>query len=234
MKHFALALFLLLFVFLFSCRNNEKDFTKFAMLDLSQQDLRKIVEPEPPSIDTKVANKIKPVINKWLKYYNLDIYTFRGVLVDVSSYPPVEPDTASIHYRGYDETIDNVYNPILYDYSPNKQKYLNIRETSGVYRNKEDGKYYYEGGDDCQEIYLTDRKNKTDDMVLWMGSSEFAEAVFWLDNDTYIITGYNMQEYFIRVCNSKYSGYYTCHMNKRFDITYFYYDVKQRGIITTD
>ncbi|WP_163273052.1 hypothetical protein [Dysgonomonas sp. 511] len=237
---------IILFVFLsflissLSCSNANKDFVKLEVPGLLQENelslKEKEVDPDPelPLIDKKNADKIKSAISKWLKYYKLDIYAFRGVLVDVSSYPSVEPDTASIHYRGYDEAIDNVYNPILYDYSPNRQKYLNIRETSGVFRNKEDGKYYYEGGDDCQEIYLTDRKDKTDNMVLWMGASEFAEAAFWLDNDTYIITGYNMQEYFIRVCNSKYNGYYTYYLDNRPDITYFDYDIKQRGIITTD
>jgi hypothetical protein len=191
-------------------------------------------DPEKPLIDRTFAGKIKPTINKWLRFYNLDIYNFRGepIVQDAVPDPMYERDTASIYYREYSHE-HNVYNPMLYDYSPNKQKYLNVRETSYVYKD-DDGKYYYYGGDDCQEIYLTDRRNKTKDLVLWLGSWSFAEAAFWLDNNTYIIVGrnhYNDFSLFIHI-RGKYLRDYEYKLEQEPDEYYFRYDLKQRGVIT--
>jgi hypothetical protein len=89
------------------------------------------------------------------------------------------------------------------------------------------------GGDDCMEIYLTDRKKGNKALVLWLGSSTFAEAVFWLDNESYIIAGYEYYGkpyYFIKV-NGFCKREYHLPADKLSEKTYFRYSLDIRGVI---
>lgn len=186
-------------------------------------------------IDKKLADKIKPAIRKWLNFYNLDIYKFRKTNYDKETSPEklaIEEDTTSMYYKPFHKKSDDIYLPVLYDYSPNKRFYLNVLETAGVFKD-EDGKWYYMGGDDCMEVYLTDRKKGNKALILWLGSSAFAEATFWLDNDTFIIVGYDSYDiprHFLSLRGKINQSFY---INKTpNDSSYFRYDLRSRGIIT--
>jgi len=192
-------------------------------------------------IEPKLAAKIKPVLSDWLKFYDLDItqfYKTKSYSSDRRSVPvrdwKYEPDSASIHLREYDKKYHDVYNPILYDYSPNKKYYLNLLETSGVYQS-EDGTWSYEGGDDCQEIYLTNRQDKWTNLHLWLGASSFAEGVFWIDNDSFIIVYWNYSDdSFVIDIYGKLSGVYSCKVKESPKESYFGYNLKKRGIKAYD
>ncbi|NDV94189.1 hypothetical protein D0T84_04555 [Dysgonomonas sp. 521] len=188
-------------------------------------------------IDKKLANKLKPVLKSWLDFYNLDIHKFRlgqqgetsSTLEDLA----ISVDTASIYHRPFNKESDDIYEPVLYDYSPNKRFYLNVRETALVYRD-EDNKWRYEGGDDCMEVYLTDRKKENSAIILWLGSSAFAEAAFWLNNDTFIIVGYTDYEEakrFLYLRGKINANYYTDMNEIPPGSEYFIHDLKSRGVI---
>jgi len=197
---------------------------------------KQIVLPKDNHIDKILADKMKPKIKKWLDFYNLDIYKFwgkqkeGGILADLA----INEDTASIHRKEFSKELDDIYQPVLYDYSPNKRFYLNVRETACVYKDDDDGKWHYEGGDDCMEIYLTDRKNMKKALVLWLGSTAYAEAAFWLDNDTFIITGYTYYDIplrYIYLRGKINADYYIDMDNIPPGSDYFIHDIKSRGVI---
>jgi len=183
-----------------------------------------------------LAKNLKPALNKWMKYYNADISDFytdgTSDEIDIELYnKPFEEDTLSIYYRKYIKNEDDVYTPMLYDYSPNKKYYLTVRETSGVYRD-EDGKWYYQGGDDCQEVYLVNRGSRKKVMIMWLGTSAFAEAAFWADNKTYVIVGRDYSSLTRRLFISIGGVWYYSDRADFQDESYFEYDLKQRGVIT--
>ncbi|MDU1889254.1 MAG: hypothetical protein E6767_01070 [Dysgonomonas sp.] len=187
------------------------------------------------AIPKPLVKKLKPVLNQWLNYYKADISDFyqrspySEVRIELYD-KPFEEDTLSLHYKKYDKVYDGIYVPMLYDYSPNKKYYLNVRETSYVY--EEGGKWYCDGGDDCQEIYLTNRKSQKKVMVLWLGSSEFAEAAIWADNKTYAIVGRisygEKPSLFIWIGGV----FYYSEKAAIGDKSYFRYDLERRGVIT--
>lgn len=136
---------------------------------------------------------IKPAIDKWLKYYQIDIKDFVFDKERKLNLLQLRTDTAYPYYGKFEER-DDIYNPVLYDYSPDKTKYVDLLTTTGVDID-EDGKYYFRGSDDCQQLGLYDRKEKTYVMFSFRGIHEFANAVFWIDNNTFILTGYCTIEY---------------------------------------
>ena len=88
------------------------------------------------------------------------------------------------------------------DYSPNKRFYVDL----GIWWEQDDDGKYYTAWDDCQEIYFTDRKLKQNNLLLWFGVSMFSEAVFWKDNNTFMVVGYSsvfFKTLFIYVYNIK-------------------------------
>lgn len=186
-------------------------------------------------IDKKLANKLKPVLKKWLDFYSLDINKFRLEQQNESSSledMAISKDTASIYHIQFDKKSDDIYLPILYDYSPNKRFYLNVRETAFVYKG-DDNKWRYDGGDDCMEIYLTDRTKGNKNLVLWLGSSAFAEAAFWLDNDTFIITGYMSYDSpcrYIYLRGKINANYYISMDEVPPGSDYFVHDLRARGV----
>ncbi|MDU1889253.1 MAG: hypothetical protein E6767_01065 [Dysgonomonas sp.] len=140
-------------------------------------------------IDEVYANEIKPHIDKWLKYYDLDINDFRHYTRRTLHIEAMKTDTTYPYYGTF-QPEDDVYNPILFDYSPDKSKYVN--HFASLYVGlEEDGKYYFRGSDDSQQLYLFDRKGKSKVMISFRGISQFADAIFWVDNDTFALVGYD-------------------------------------------
>jgi hypothetical protein len=75
------------------------------------------------------ADLLKPVLKSWLDFYNIDIYEFRKVTEEEGcslESLAISEDTASIYYRKFDRERDDVYLPVIYDYSPDKRFYLNL------------------------------------------------------------------------------------------------------------
>lgn len=189
--------------------------------------------------DKKLANQLKPVLKKWLDFYNLDINKFRLEQQGEASSPEelaISVDTTSIYHKPFDKESDDIYEPVLYDYSPNKRFYLNVRETALVYRD-ENNIWRYDGGDDCLEVYLTDRTKGNKALVLWLGSSAFAESAFWLDDDTFIIVGYEYYDdpkRFIFLRGKINKNFYTDMDEIPPGSDYFVHDLKSRGVIIGD
>ena len=142
-----------------------------------------------PPVSPEVVAAIAPVIKKWTKFYNIDFSQAR--LVDSSENVCFlcPPDTTSLYYLEFLKKHDTEKRMDV-DYSPDKQRYVDLGISVGIHYDEDDKKYYFIGWDDCQAIYLTDRKQKQHDMILWFGTSTFAEAVFWKSNDVFMVTGY--------------------------------------------
>ncbi|MDR2948564.1 MAG: hypothetical protein LBV71_05095 [Prevotella sp.] len=141
-------------------------------------------------IDADLAVKIKPAIEGWLKFYNLDISDFQKGVKSTMDVDKLKKDTTYAYYNYIEYTKDrDVYTPQFYDYSPDKSMYLNIMEATFVYL-AEDGKYHYAGSDDSQGITLFNRKDKSAVLITYRGYSDSADAVFWVDNQMFIIAGY--------------------------------------------
>ena len=137
-----------------------------------------------PSVSAEEIAMIAPVIKKWTDFYNIDFAQAR-LTSDVRSFdcPP--------YCREFTPKCDTDKR-IDVDYSPDKQRYVDLGISDGTYYNEEDKKYYFTGWDDCQEIYLTDRKQKHQNMIIWLGVSSLAEAVFWKSNDIFMVVGYDL------------------------------------------
>jgi hypothetical protein len=141
-------------------------------------------------IDADLALKIKPAIEGWLKFYNLNISDFQKSVESTMDVDKLKKDTTYAYYNYIEYTKDrDVYTPQFYDYSPDKSMYLNIMEATFVYL-AEDGEYHYAGSDDSQGITLFNRKDKSAVLVTYRGYSDSADAVFWVDNQMFIIAGY--------------------------------------------
>lgn len=208
--------------------------TLLSSLDANSENRNKI-ESMPPSVKN-IDGKIQIKLSKWLKYYDINLSQFILTSSKKIDFRSLESDTSSLYYREFN-TEDDIYSPLLHDYSPNKKFYVNLLQASGVY--KEDGKYYYYGGDDCQEIYLVNRKNKTCSLILWLGSLQFCEAAFWYDNNTIILAGrnnYDDNQYFLYIFDLKksVSFYYTLEAQLKNKRNNYFEDInlKTRGILT--
>lgn len=173
-------------------------------------------------------NQIKPIIKNWLDYYQLDISNF--YTGKVGSWP-FDENYHGIYTREFDPITDDVYIPEQYDYSPSKQKYLDYLPIF-----KEKDKYVFVGNQDCQEVYLVDREKQTTTIVLWLGSKQFLEAVFWKDENNFIAVGFlsdNPTGYFIYTYgpNNKYIEYYYEVKPENFKVGYFNENLKTRGVV---
>jgi len=143
-----------------------------------------------PSVSAEEIAMIAPVIKKWTDFYDIDFAQARLVNRNENICFNCPPDTSNLYYREFTKKHDTSKR-IDVDYSPDKQRYVDLGISGGTYYNEDDKKYYFIGWDDCQEIYLVDRKQKFQDMILWFGSAYLAEAVFWKSNDTFMVVGYN-------------------------------------------
>lgn len=140
-----------------------------------------------PLISEESLRELALKIQKWSDYYQLDLSRMRMVNQDTFRLES-EIDTTSLYFREFTVKDDSPSLKTM-DYSPNKQRYVSLGLNYVLW--EKDGKLYYNGWDDCQEIYLIDRKFKRWDMILWFGASTFGEAVFWINNDTFVIVGHN-------------------------------------------
>lgn len=59
---------------------------------------------------------------------------------------------------------------------------------------EDDGRYHFRGGDDSQHIILFDRNGKKAITISYRGLSNFLDAVFWVDNNTFVLAGYRSIE----------------------------------------
>ena len=208
--------------------NQQKDSTT------NQLVLDTLTHPEI-SIDKELANKIRPFIYKWLKYYDLDILDFRFQNNVPLHIEEMKNDPTCPYYRTVDKT-DDVYIPILHDYSPDKSKYVDLLAATCVGL-EDDGKYHFGGSDDCQHLSLFNRKDKSVVMFSIRGLHEFGDAVFWIDNNTFVIVSSDLNEkdgiYMLEIYNlkkdicDKYMLEGKCDKQE----LYYMFDMKARGII---
>ncbi|MDR3266378.1 MAG: DUF4123 domain-containing protein [Tannerella sp.] len=142
---------------------------------------------------------IKPVIRKWLKYRKLDLSQSYLRLQDTSCFN-CRPDTGNIYFREFSSehiTGSEGLFPAL-EYSPNKRRCIDI----GIRYVIRNGKKYECHGcyDDSQEIFLIDLDLKYVNLIAKMGISQRAEAVFWKNNDLFIVVGLNTEFKWYFVC----------------------------------
>ena len=190
------AVILILFVVITSGCKCNKSTAQSDSLNIEQElileqidDLSELLDKYYPLISSKDAEIIAPAIKKWTDFYSIDFLQARLVRKDSICFN-CSPDTTSMYYREFTHK-HNSDKRIDADYSPDKQLYIDLGIGGGTYYNEEDKKYYFIGWDDCQEIYLIDRKQKHLNMIIWLGAASLAEAVFWKSNDLFIIAGYD-------------------------------------------
>ena len=147
-----------------------------------------------PFVDSICVDNANNKMDSWLKYYEIDINEF--LLVKTVEYSFIE-DPTSAYCREYNAD-DDIYQPNYHDYSPDKKRYVNLMETVLV-NLEDDGRLTYMGSDDCQQIYLVDREKKEKVMISFRGISSIAEAVFWLDDDVFVLADYNDEKFSIQV-----------------------------------
>lgn len=187
-----------------------------------------------PPVSPKELARIAPIIKKWTDFYELDFTKARLISRNDSACIkcPSSSETDGVNYREFEKELDTDKR-IDVDYSPHKQWYVDL----GIMYDEMDGKKYFIGWDDCQSVYLVDRKRKHQNMILWMGSGGLAEGVFWKSNDLFVVVGYDHNCRFIQVfdiANETISHYQLIfkednsggYMNKVY--------LKEKGIITED
>lgn len=136
-----------------------------------------------PFISSEDVAILKPLLSKWLGYYEIDISQVRFVKENVGCFSCV-PDTTDFYYREYTAEHDSP-SRIEMDYSPSKQLYVD----HGFRCKFIDGEYHedVDAYDDCQEVYLVDRTQKYLNHIIWYGASASTQAAFWIDNNTFVI-----------------------------------------------
>jgi hypothetical protein len=213
-----------------SCRSDSKS-TTGVRGQVTEQYAGSVFDTLPKITQREIID-IKPVIRKWLDFYKIDLSEMR--LTDETRFcPDCAPDTQSIHYREFLPRYD-ADTLIAADYSPDKQRYVDL----GIPFWHDNGKYYNDGWDDSQEIYLIDRKLKHANMILWFGSSQFADAVFWKNNSMFIVVGrinYDRQKCFVYVfdMDGKTERHYESIVNCDFNDSYMdKANLKEKGIIS--
>ncbi len=138
--------------------------------------------PHPPISPEELA-WMAPVVKKWTNFHRID--PARAQLISCDSVClTCPPDTLNPYYWEFSQEDDTGHS-IGVDYSPDRMRYVDI----GFLYEYRNGKPYFLGGDDCQEIYLVDRRLRHQHMILFRGISEMAEAVFWKGNDRFIVAG---------------------------------------------
>lgn len=176
-----------------------------------------------PLIDEATINKVEPKIRKWLSAFHLNIKDFR--LERHKQYEgsfdwDVYKEGESMYYSPFKPEEDDIYEPSIYDYSPDKNMYIDVLPNMGVVFENDTIKGY--GTDDCQNIYLTNRKLKKKVMVLWLGSSQIIFDCFWINNSQFILVSGLDDLYLDFRCSYK-----------RHVFHFYLYDVSKNGGETT-
>jgi len=138
---------------------------------------------ERPLISKEEVESIQPVLKKWADFYGVELSKMRTV--SVSDFKPFSYELGGL-YAEFSDKNDTDTLPDV-DYSPDKQRYVDIGGLGYVYGDGE----WIAGFDDCQNIYLIDRKIRKLREIMFIGVSGRAETVFWKDNDVFIIVGYD-------------------------------------------
>ena len=188
-------------------------------------------------IEPQLADQIRPLIQDWLIFYDIDINDFtcepKTCVVEygMQQFQPLKSDENSIYNREYSVAEDDIYDPVFFDYSSDKRYYVDLFKSAGVYKN-EHGGYQYDGGDDSQAIYLYDRLQKRTDLLIWLGLSEFAHAVYWGKKSSMVVLVGTVSDekdrFFIRVNNVTF--HLLTPIKPRTDKGYFAKRLKEKGV----
>lgn len=190
-------------------------------------------------IEPQLADQIRPLIEDWLIFYDIDINDFTcepghcDVEYGMQQFQPLKRDENSIYNREYSVAEDDIFDPVIFDYSPNKRYYVNFYQTAGVSKEKH-GVYKFYGSDDCMEIYLYDRLRKRTDLMFWLGSAEVAEAVFWgKENNMVVVVGNHVykkdgKDYFFIYANN--IRFYFLDSKSQKSQSYFFKKLKEKGV----
>lgn len=142
-------------------------------------------------ISKQTIKRIKPSIDIWLKYYNLNIKDFTQEYKD--RYELQEFDEVSVFCTKLSEK-DWIYKPKLREYSQDKHYYIPLYEFSVMY--DEESKKYYGGWDDSQSVWLYDKTTMQGSVVKFNGVGSITEAAYWIDKNSFVLLGYeHIEEY---------------------------------------
>jgi hypothetical protein len=142
-----------------------------------------------PRVSAEVIAEIAPVIKKWTDFYKLDFANARFMDSDTACFNCVQDDTNTLNY--YKITKDeDTGKRIDVDYSPNRRMYVSI----SLFLEERDGKYYYQGWDDSQHVWLVDRNQKHATTILFNGVFSLSEAAFWKSDSMFIVVSCNSNE----------------------------------------
>ncbi|MDL2243859.1 hypothetical protein LJB84_03360, partial [Bacteroidales bacterium OttesenSCG-928-J19] len=78
-----------------------------------------------PFISPEEITKIRPVIAKWIDFYEIDISQFRFLKQETTDIFNQFPDTLSLYYREFTDE-DASTTRLEVDYSPNKRFYVDL------------------------------------------------------------------------------------------------------------
>ena len=171
--------------------NNEQEWEKIAkylemklsevMILLDGYYLEDNIDYSPVS-DEEIA-LIAPVIKKWTDYVGVD-FSQANFVSSESKCLNCKPDKGSQFYWAFSENDDSD-NFRDFDYSPNKQRYIDL-----IYSYERNGNYYWQTWQGVEAIYLTDRAKRTKNAILYTDNLKgMPDAVFWKSNDIFIIVG---------------------------------------------
>lgn len=187
-------------------------------------------------IEDDVLEALDPVVMDWLNFYNLKIEDFVGHRFhsgdDKVGLADMTMEQGAPFFMAYNKKEWDVYDLRLNDYSPNQKYYINFLSSAGAYLDK-DNKYYYFGSDENQTIYLINNEKEKIALLKWLESAKYADAAFWVDNETCVIVGRsdsNPKTYFIE-CFGKIEGYYEYRSTEKAPAeTYLIENLKLRGV----
>lgn len=139
-----------------------------------------------PFISEEDISFIKPVIQKWLTYYDIDLSRAHLTQKDTGNFN-CPPDRTRFYYTEFTPEHDSS-NKLEMSYAPNKQLYIDL----GFRYKTINGKHYEDRDlyDDSQSVYLIDRKQKHINLLFYYGMSGCVNATFWKDNNIFITCGY--------------------------------------------
>lgn len=147
-------------------------------------------------ISDSLSDRLSFSLSDWLTYYDIDVSNFQ--IKDTSKLEVQSlKNEAAVYFRKFADS-DTLYLPNVRDYSPNGRYHLNLLEATNVCRG-EDGKWYFSGIDDYQQIFLCDRQDSSLMVVSLKKLYNFIDAAFWIDDVDFVLAGVDRQEY-----NTKY------------------------------
>lgn len=145
---------------------------------------------ENPLINEQDIALLQPFIKQWLDFYHLDLRQARMI---GSHEMPLDrkPDKETVLYIGeynicshWENNKD--YNYYCFFYAPNKTRYINYGYDCSF-----DNEKFELLRDVEQPVVFVDKKKKLLIQILYLGISSAAQDVFWIDNDRFVLVGYN-------------------------------------------